>query len=190
MTPRSLEIIQSAEQASEVTDAVTVGVGEGAHVELIDDGILVPRRGRCTAHSLPQFMLIDRSCASHCTPRGVAKCLGNLRGPEGTVREDDPATHACRPIASVMERAALPVMVEPHRWGRLGPPRSLWHQPPSPCYRAGIGCPSWAAPPGRRQSCALIQSLPLPFAIVYGRFWPAPRYIHQAWIHRRRNRPG
>jgi hypothetical protein len=40
-----LEVVELAEQAAEVPDAVAVAVGEGAHVHLVDDGVLVPERG-------------------------------------------------------------------------------------------------------------------------------------------------
>ncbi len=38
-----LEVVELAEQAGKVADAVVVGVGKGAHMELVNDGVLVPK---------------------------------------------------------------------------------------------------------------------------------------------------
>ena len=38
------EIIQFARQAGEVANAVSVGIHEGTDVQLVDDGVLVPKR--------------------------------------------------------------------------------------------------------------------------------------------------
>ncbi len=40
--PQLLEVVELAGEAGEVADAVAVGVRERAHVELVDDGVLVP----------------------------------------------------------------------------------------------------------------------------------------------------
>ena len=39
-----LQIVEPREQAGKIADAVAVRVGEGANVELVDDGVLVPER--------------------------------------------------------------------------------------------------------------------------------------------------
>ena len=39
-----LEVVELGDEALEVADAVGVGVGEGANVELVDDGVFVPER--------------------------------------------------------------------------------------------------------------------------------------------------
>ena len=42
--PELVEVVQSAGQAGDVTDPVTIGVGEGAGVDLVDDGAAPPVR--------------------------------------------------------------------------------------------------------------------------------------------------
>ena len=37
-----LQVVEVLREADEVADAVAVAVGEGAHVQLVDDGVLVP----------------------------------------------------------------------------------------------------------------------------------------------------
>ena len=41
-----LQVVELLDQSLEVADAVPVGVAEGPHVELVDDGVLVPAAGR------------------------------------------------------------------------------------------------------------------------------------------------
>ena len=37
-----LQVVQARHEAGEVADAVVVGVGEGADMDLVDDGVFVP----------------------------------------------------------------------------------------------------------------------------------------------------
>jgi len=39
-----LEVVETARQPEEITDAVAIPVLESAHVQLIEDGVLVPER--------------------------------------------------------------------------------------------------------------------------------------------------
>lgn len=43
MTPRLLQIVELLRQAGKVADAVIVAVGERLDVQLVDDGVLVPK---------------------------------------------------------------------------------------------------------------------------------------------------
>ena len=44
-----LEVVETRDEAGKVADAITIGVLEGADVELIDDGVFVPEGICCAA---------------------------------------------------------------------------------------------------------------------------------------------
>ena len=65
-----LQIIELLNQAREIADAVVVAVGESAHVQLVDDRVLVPqgiRRAAWTLHG-------------HAPPRSRRMCAGRNSG--------------------------------------------------------------------------------------------------------------
>jgi hypothetical protein len=56
-----LEVVEAGDESLEVADAVVVGVGEGADVEFIDDGVFVPERVGGTAEFFHSFTISPRS---------------------------------------------------------------------------------------------------------------------------------
>ena len=62
----ALEVVELLDQAPEVADAVAVAVVEGPHVELVDDGVLVPgRRAGDRSRSSSVLPLAQRSVRRH-----------------------------------------------------------------------------------------------------------------------------
>ena len=60
-----LQIIQLAEQAGKIADAVAVAVGKAAHVQLIQDRILIPERVRSANLAVHSPQVVQMPCCSH-----------------------------------------------------------------------------------------------------------------------------
>src|SRR5262249_1036318 len=67
-----LEIIEFADEALKVADAIVVRIGEGPDVQLIDDGILIPERVGGAAGSLHFYAPLRRRRMCAGTDPGVS----------------------------------------------------------------------------------------------------------------------
>jgi hypothetical protein len=87
--PEVGEVVELAREPTEVADAVAVGVGEGTHVQLVDDGVLEPQRvvglGVGTARRGHGLLLVRGRVRAVGQRRRTAKtCAGSRSGSSWT----------------------------------------------------------------------------------------------------------
>ncbi len=78
-------MVESLDDALQITGAVAVGVAEGTHVQLVDDGVAPPFPLRHCPVSVPSFFVVQSVVVSHTYPIDVIvdACARHLdaRGP-------------------------------------------------------------------------------------------------------------
>ena len=133
LTPSACEVVELLGQAAEIADAVVVAVEEGAHVHLVDDGVLVPVRAGgqlCTRPcrrgvpiALPESRTRMASAPSAPGNRLATRQDAALQPPTVTASDLTGRWRAFSSSAAARDRAALQrVRSLPRSW-RGGLPR-------------------------------------------------------------------
>ncbi len=74
-----LQVIELLHQAGKIADAVVVAVAERAHVQLVNDGILVPKRLGGFSHCVPLLQNFCRFLLQDANPAAAPPSLANLQ---------------------------------------------------------------------------------------------------------------
>src|SRR5690606_6259915 len=97
--PQPREVVEALEHAAQVADAVAVGVGEGAQVDLVADRPAPPVAGRvaCGGHAIPAPLPRRSGSAQATRPVSAHDCRSGWAGTTRTVSPYSPVSQQSKP---------------------------------------------------------------------------------------------